>query len=60
MRLMLQREEPEEFVIATGDVHSVREPVQVAFGQVGLVPEEHLRIDPRFLRPAEAEHQVGD
>jgi GDPmannose 4,6-dehydratase len=57
---MLQQGEPEDFVIATGEAHSVRELVQVAFEQVGLDPEGHVRIDPRFLRPAEVEHLVGD
>ncbi len=60
MWLMLQQGEPEDFVIATGEAHSVRELVQVAFEQVGLDPEGHVRIDPRFLRPAEVEHLVGD
>ena len=47
-------------MIATGEAHSVRELVQVAFEHVGLDPEGHVRIDPRFLRPAEVEHLVGD
>jgi GDPmannose 4,6-dehydratase len=60
MWLMLQQEEPEDYVIATGEAHSVRELVQVAFEHVGLDPNNHVRIDPRFLRPAEVEHLVGD
>jgi GDPmannose 4,6-dehydratase len=60
MWLMLQQGEPEDFVIATGEAHSVRELVQVAFEQVGLDPEGRVRMDPRFLRPAEVEHLVGD
>jgi GDPmannose 4,6-dehydratase len=60
MWLMLQQGEPEDFVIATGEAHSVRELVQVAFEQVGLDPNGHVRMDPRFLRPAEVEHLVGD
>jgi GDPmannose 4,6-dehydratase len=60
MWLMLQQDEPEDFVIATGEPHSVRELVDVAFAHVGLDPEKHIRIDPRFLRPAEVEHLVGD
>jgi GDPmannose 4,6-dehydratase len=60
MWLMLQQDEPEDYVIATGEAHSVRELVQVAFEHVGLDPDEHIRIDPRFLRPAEVEHLVGD
>jgi GDPmannose 4,6-dehydratase len=60
MWLMLQHDEPEDFVIATGEVHSVRTLVEVAFAHVGLDPEEHIRIDERYLRPAEVEHLVGD
>ena len=47
-------------MIATGEAHSVRDLVDVAFGHVGLDPEPHVRIDPRFLRPAEVEHLIGD
>jgi GDPmannose 4,6-dehydratase len=60
MWLMLQQDEPDDFVIATGQAHSVRELVRIAFDHVGLDPEEHIRIDPRFLRPAEVEHLIGD
>jgi GDPmannose 4,6-dehydratase len=60
MWLMLQQDEPDDYVIATGKTHSVRELVDVAFGHVGLDPEPHVRIDPRFLRPAEVEHLIGD
>ncbi|MBD0283070.1 MAG: GDP-mannose 4,6-dehydratase [Thermoleophilaceae bacterium] len=60
MRLMLQHGEPEDFVIATGEAHSVRDLVRTAFDHVGLDPEKHIRVDPRFLRPAEVEHLVGD
>jgi GDPmannose 4,6-dehydratase len=60
MWLMLQHDEPEDFVIATGEVHSVRRLVEVAFAHVGVDPEEHIRIDERYLRPAEVEHLVGD
>ncbi len=60
MWLMLQQDEPDDFVIATGEAHSVRELVDVAFARVGLDPEGHVRIDPRFLRPAEVEHLIGD
>jgi GDPmannose 4,6-dehydratase len=60
MWLMLQQDEPDDFVIATGAAHSVRELVRVAFEHAGVDPEEHVRIDPRFLRPAEVEHLVGD
>ena len=60
MWLMLQQEEPEDFVIATGETHSVRDLVRIAFEYVGLDPDAHVRTDPRFLRPAEVEHLVGD
>ncbi len=60
MWLMLQQDEPDDYVIATGQAHSVRHLVNVAFDHLGLDPEGHIRIDPRFLRPAEVEHLVGD
>jgi GDPmannose 4,6-dehydratase len=60
MWLMLQQGEPEDYVIATGKAHSVRQLVEVAFDHVGLDAEAYVRIDPRYLRPAEVEHLVGD
>jgi GDPmannose 4,6-dehydratase len=60
MWLMLQQDEPDDYVIATGEVHSVRELVEVAFEHAGLDPERHIRIDTRFLRPAEVEQVIGD
>jgi GDPmannose 4,6-dehydratase len=60
MWMMLQQDDPEDYVIATGEAHSVRELVNVAFAHVGLDPKDHVRTDPRFLRPAEVEHLVGD
>jgi GDPmannose 4,6-dehydratase len=60
MWLMLQQDEPDDYVIATGKAHSVRDLVEEAFGHAGLDPEAHVRIDPRFLRPAEVEHLIGD
>jgi GDPmannose 4,6-dehydratase len=60
MWLMLQEEEPDDYVIATGETHSVRELVDVAFAHAGLDPDDHVEIDPRFLRPAEVEHLIGD
>ena len=60
MWLMLQQDEPDDYVIATGETHSVRELVDVAFAHVGLDPDDHVEIDPRFLRPAEVEHLIGD
>jgi GDPmannose 4,6-dehydratase len=60
MWLMLQQDEPDDFVIATGEAHSVRELVEIAFARVGVEPDKHVRIDPRYLRPAEVEHLIGD
>ncbi|HEY7003490.1 MAG TPA: GDP-mannose 4,6-dehydratase [Gaiellaceae bacterium] len=60
MWLMLQHEEADDFVIATGDPRSVQEFVDAAFGHVGLDPAEHVVIDPEFLRPAEVDQLVGD
>jgi GDPmannose 4,6-dehydratase len=47
-------------VIATGEAHSVRELVRIALEHVGFDPEQHVRVDPRFFRPAEVEHLIGD
>jgi GDPmannose 4,6-dehydratase len=60
MWLMLQQDEPDDFVIATNETHSVRELVDIAFEQVGLDPSDHVRIDPKYLRPAEVEHLIGN
>jgi GDPmannose 4,6-dehydratase len=60
MWLMLQQEEPDDYVIATGVAHSVRECVEVAFDHVGMAIDDHVVIDPSFLRPAEVEHLIGD
>jgi GDPmannose 4,6-dehydratase len=60
MWMMLQQEQPDDYVIATGESHSVRDLVEVAFNHVGLDWEKHVRIDPRFLRPAEVDHLIGD
>jgi GDPmannose 4,6-dehydratase len=60
MWLMLQADEPEDFVIATGKEHSVREFVDIAFDHAGHDPERHVVVDPEFLRPAEVDHLVGD
>ena len=57
---MLQREQPDDYVIATGVSHSVRDLVERAFSHVGLDWKEHVRTDAAFLRPAEVEHLVGD
>jgi GDPmannose 4,6-dehydratase len=60
MWLMLQQDEPSDYVVATGEEHSVREFVEFAFERAGLDPEKHVVVDPRFLRPAEVDHLVGD
>jgi len=60
MHLMLQQDEPQDYVIATGQTHSVGEFVQAAFAEVGLDWQEHVVQDQRFLRPAEVELLVGD
>src|SRR5436309_3857428 len=60
MWLMLQQDEPEDYVIATGKAHSVRELVDIAFDHVGLSPDDHIRIDPQYYRPAEVDHLIGD
>jgi GDPmannose 4,6-dehydratase len=60
MWMMLQQQSPEDFVIATGRAHSVRDFLRVAFGVVDLDYEKYVTIDPRFLRPAEVDHLIGD
>ena len=60
MWLMLQQPEPSDFVIATGHSHSVREFCEIAFAYVGLDWRKYVRQDPRFIRPAEVDHLVGD
>ena len=60
MWLMLQREQPDDYVIATGVSHSVRDLVETAFSHVGLNWQDYVRTDPAFLRPADVEHLVGD
>jgi GDPmannose 4,6-dehydratase len=57
---MLQRDEPDDYVIATGETHSVRELVEIAFARVGLDWREHVRIDDALKRPAEVDLLVGD
>ncbi len=60
MHLMLQQSEPDDFVIASGESHSVREFLAAAFGHLGLRWEDHVVVDERFLRPAEVDVLVGD
>ncbi len=60
MWLMLQQDTPDDFVVATGETHSVRELVELSFAAAGLDWQEHVVIDERFLRPAEVDLLVGD
>src|SRR6266849_3555039 len=60
MWLMLQQERADDFVIATGISHSVRDLVEVAFSHVGLDWRKHVSLDPKLIRPAEVEHLIGD
>jgi GDPmannose 4,6-dehydratase len=61
MWLMLQQDEPDDYVIATGETHSIRDLLDVAFRQVGIDDWSGLvRQDPRFMRPAEVDRLVGD
>jgi GDPmannose 4,6-dehydratase len=60
MWLMLQHEHPDDYVVATGETHSVREFCQQAFGYVGLDWEKYVVVDPKFYRPAEVDLLVGD
>ena len=60
MWLMLQADEPVDYVIATGREYAVQEFVDLAFAHAGLDPADHVKTDPRFLRPAEVDHLVGD
>jgi GDPmannose 4,6-dehydratase len=60
MWLMLQQERAEDYVIATGTTHSVKELVEVAFGHAGLDYRDHVVLDPAFLRPAEVDQLLGD
>jgi GDPmannose 4,6-dehydratase len=60
MWLMLQQDAPDDYVVATGQKHTVRELVEIAFARVGLNAENHVEIDPALLRPAEVNHLCGD
>jgi GDPmannose 4,6-dehydratase len=60
MWLMLQQDEPGDYVIATGETHPVRELCQIAFDQVGLRWEDHVVVDQQFMRPAEVDLLIGD
>jgi GDPmannose 4,6-dehydratase len=60
MWLMLQQDQPDDYVIATGETHSVRELVEVAFDCVGLDWKQFVVTDPSFIRPAEVDLLIGD
>ena len=60
MWLMLQQDEPDDYVIGTGETHSVEEFVQIAFDHVGLDWRKHVVIDPQFIRPAEVDLLLSD
>ncbi|BCS34707.1 GDP-mannose 4,6-dehydratase [Luteitalea sp. TBR-22] len=60
MWLMLQQSTPDDYVVATGETHPVKELVEIAFSHVGLDWEKYVRVDPRFLRPAEVDLLIGD
>jgi GDPmannose 4,6-dehydratase len=60
MWMMLQHDQPDDFVIATGESHSIREFVELAFAHADLDPERHVRVDPRYYRPAEVDVLRGD
>jgi GDPmannose 4,6-dehydratase len=60
MWLMLQQDAPDDYVVGTGETHSVRRLCEIAFGHLGLDYEAHVRVDPRFLRPAEVDQLVSD
>lgn len=57
---ILQQDSPDDFVIATGEAHSVREFCEIAFGRVGLDYREHVTVDQRFMRPADVDVLLGD
>jgi len=60
MWMMLQQDEPDDYVIATGETHSVERLVDVAFSHVGLDWHDHVKLDERFVRPAEVDLLIGD
>ena len=60
MWLMLQRDDPQDYVIATGVAHSVRDCLQIAFDQAGVPVEDHVETDETLIRPAEVDHLIGD
>jgi len=60
MWLMLQQDQPDDYVVATGETHSVKELIELAFGHAGLDWQKYVVTDPRFIRPAEVDLLIGD
>ena len=60
MWLMLQQDEPEDFVVSSGVAHTVRDFARLAFEHAGLDWEQHIKVDPAFVRPAEVDQLIGD
>jgi GDPmannose 4,6-dehydratase len=60
MWLMLQQQEPDDYVVATGVSHSVRQLVEIAFAAAGLEWQKYVKLDPGLVRPAEVDHLIGD
>jgi GDPmannose 4,6-dehydratase len=60
MWLMLQQDTADDYVVATGEAHSVKECLEVAFDQAGISIDNHVKLDPQLIRPAEVEHLIGD
>jgi GDPmannose 4,6-dehydratase len=60
MWLMLQQETPDDFVVGTGEAHTVREFVELAFAHAGLDWKDHVEVDARYLRPAEVDYLCAD
>ncbi len=58
--MLLQQEEPQDYIIATGETHSVRELLDVAFGHLALDWRAYVKIDPRYYRPTEVNLLIGD
>jgi GDPmannose 4,6-dehydratase len=60
MWLMLQQEEADDYVVATGETHSIREFLDISFAYVNLNWQDYVEFDPRYLRPAEVDLLMGD
>jgi len=57
---MLQQPQPDDYVLGTGVMHSVKDLVEIAFGHVGLDWQDHVKVDPSLVRPAEVDHLLAD